>query len=297
MAEILPNSSKKLLQYILDRIDIPETKQEVGQIANLIIEHIFNLDRAEIIVDRSLNMTSKEKKMLDGYIDRVNNNEPIQYILEEAEFYGRKFMVNASVLIPRNETEELVALIVKENKEKKIKFLDIGTGSGCIAITLAKELKEPKSVAMDFDPRVIKTARANASKLDTEVEFLLIDILTEPIPGGSFDLIVSNPPYIRRSEKEQMKPNVLDHEPGMALFVNDNDPLIFYRRIGELAQAALKDGGKLYFEVNENFADDTKVMLEVMGYTSVDVIQDINGKDRIVRGLWSNDLFAQPEGF
>ena len=296
MAEILPDSTKKLLQYILNGITISESKEEISQIAYLLMSQVFNLDRAEIIVDRSLNMTAKEKKKLDESISRINDNEPIQYILGEADFHGRTFTVNPSVLIPRNETEELVALIIKENKEKKSKFLDIGTGSGCIAITLAKELKGSKAFAIDFDPRVIKMARANAAKFDTEIEFLLIDILTEPIVGSSFDFIVSNPPYVTKSEKELMKPNVLDHEPEMALFVNDHDPLIFYRRIGELAQSALKDGGKLYFEVNENFAEDTKIMLEVMDYTAVEVIRDLNGKDRIVKAVWSTDLFAKPEG-
>ena len=295
MPDILPDSSKKLLQYITDRIEINEPQTEVNSLAYMVIEHLFHIDKTEVIVDRSIYIRTKEIKALDKLISRINNNEPIQYIVGEAEFYGRKFTVDSTVLIPRPETEELVALIIKENRDKKVKFLDIGTGTGCIPITISKELKDTKPYAIDFDPRVIKTARANAAKFDVEIEFLLIDILTEPIPGGPFDVIISNPPYVRESEKGQMKPNVLEHEPHTALFVNDKDPLLYYRRIGELSQSALKDGGRLYFEVHEEFAEDIKAMLEVMEYHSVRIIKDMNDKNRIVHGLWTNDLFTKPE--
>ena len=295
MPEILPDSSKKLFQYIINGIDINEPEAEVSSIAYRVIDHLFHIDKAEVIVDRSLNITTKEKKNLDQFIMRINDHEPIQYIVGETEFYGRKFEVNSSVLIPRPETEELIALIIKENRDKKIKFLDIGTGSGCIPVTLARELRDSKAYAIDIDPRVIKTARSNAARHEVDVEFLLIDILTESIPGGPFDLIVSNPPYVLESEREHMKANVLDHEPATALFVSDKDPFLFYRRICELSQQALRDGGRLYFEVNEKYAEDIKAMMEVLDFHSVNITQDLNGKNRIVRGLWTNDLFAKPE--
>lgn len=296
MPEILPDSSKKLLQYVIDGIHIDEPKTEINSLAYRVVESLFHIDKTEVMVDRSINITSREKKAMDQFIARINNNEPLQYIVGETEFYGRKFEVNSSVMIPRPETEELVALIIKENRDKKIRFLDIGTGSGCIPVTLLRELKDAKASAIDFDPRVIKTARSNTARYEVEIEFLLIDILTEPIPGGPFDLIVSNPPYVRESEKEHMKPNVLDHEPPTALFVSDNDPMLFYRRICELSQQALKEGGRLYFEVNEYYAEDIKAMMEVMEYHSVDIVKDLNGKNRIVRGLWTDDIFAKPEG-
>ncbi|MEM7110386.1 MAG: peptide chain release factor N(5)-glutamine methyltransferase [Bacteroidota bacterium] len=296
MSEILPDSSKKLYQYIYDRITIDEPDQEVSAISYLILENQFGIDRAEVILDRSLNLSTKELKSLSQFIARVNNNEPLQYILGEAEFYGRKFNVDLSVLIPRPETEELVNLIIKENRGKKIKFLDIGTGSGCIPITLSKELKETKAYAIDVDPRTIKTARANASKFEVEVEFMLIDILTEGIPNGPYDVIVSNPPYIRESERDTMKENVKDHEPFKALFVVDNDPLLFYRRIAELSIAALKEGGRMYFEVHEAFGEDVKIMLEVLDFNEVKLIKDLNEKDRMVRATWSNDPFTKPNG-
>ncbi|MEM9856729.1 MAG: peptide chain release factor N(5)-glutamine methyltransferase [Bacteroidota bacterium] len=296
MSEILPDSSKKLYQYVFDKINIDEPEQERTAIAYLILEHQFAIAKSEVIVDRSLNISTKELKSLEQFIERVNNNEPLQYILGEAEFYGRKFNVDLSVLIPRPETEELVHLIIKENKGKKIKFLDIGTGSGCIPVTLSKELKETKAYAIDVDPRTIKTARSNALKFNVDIEFMLIDILTEDIPNVPYDVIVSNPPYIRESEREALKENVKEHEPSKALFVVDNDPLLFYRRIAELSKSALKDAGRVYFEVHENYGEDVKIMLEVLDFTEVELIKDLNEKDRIIRAVWSNDIFAQPDG-
>ncbi len=282
MSNNIPDSSKKLLQYITDQLEINEHPDEVSSIANLVLEYLFNIDRTEIILDRSINITNPQQKALDQFLSRLNDFEPIQYIIGEADFYGRKFIVNPSVLIPRQETEELVNLIVKDFTGKKIKFLDIGTGSGCIAITLLKELKGGKAFAMDIDPRVIKTARQNAERHEVSIDFLLIDIVTEPIPIQSLDVIVSNPPYVMTSEKDLMKPNVLDHEPARALFVEEDDPLIFYRRIAELSKTSLKEGGRIYFEINERFGEDVQAMLQVMDYSEVEIIKDLNNKNRFV---------------
>lgn len=283
MSHNIPDSSKKLLQHIIDEIHLEESSQEVSSIAHLILEHVFSINKTEIILDRSVNFTNAKSKELKGVIKRINTNEPVQYILGETEFYGRKFKVNTSVLIPRGETEELVALIIKENTGKKIKFLDIGTGTGCIPITLLKELKGSRAFAIDFDPRVMKTARQNVLLHDVQVEFMLMDILNEPIPVSFFDVIVSNPPYITESEKVQMKNNVLMYEPAMALFVKDSDPLLFYRRIAEQAKMVLKEHGSLYFEINERFGEDLKALLEVMDYSNVEIIQDLHGKNRVIR--------------
>lgn len=296
LSEILPDSSKKLFQYVFDKLKIEEPEEERSAITYLILEKLFGIAKAEVIVDRSLNLMVKQHRELLQFIERVNNNEPLQYILGEAEFYGRKFYVDLTVLIPRPETEELVDLIIKENRGKKIKFLDIGTGSGCIPVTLSRELKETKAYAIDVDPRTIKTARQNAIKFEVDVEFMLIDILSEDIPNGPYDVIVSNPPYIRESERQGLKENVKEHEPSKALFVKDDDPLLFYRRIAELSRIVLKDAGRLYFEVHEDFGEDVKIMLEVLDYGEVQLIKDLNEKDRIVRASWSNDPFAKPDG-
>ncbi|MEQ8478596.1 peptide chain release factor N(5)-glutamine methyltransferase [Fulvivirga sp.] len=288
MSEIIPDSSKKLLQYVINNITIDESDQEKQSLAYIIIDELFNINKSEIITDRSINISKSQGKELKAFIERINKNEPIQYILEEAEFYGRKFNVAQGVLIPRNETEELVDLIIKDSKEKKIKFLDVGTGSACIPITLIKELKLNKGYAIDFDPRVIKIARQNATRHNVDIDFLMIDILTERIPVIGLDVLVSNPPYITESEKVLMKPNVLNYEPNTALFVSDEDPLIFYQKIASAGRGCLRDEGRLYFEINERFGNQVAQLLENEGYKNIEIIQDINGKDRIVKA--SNTL-------
>lgn len=297
MSNKIPDSPKKLLQFIISEIQLDESPEEIASIAQMIIEHIFGIDQTDIISDRSINASKAQAKALNKFIGRINNHEPIQYIIGEADFYGRRFVVVPGVLIPRHETEELVHLILKENAGKKIKFLDIGTGTGCIPVTILKELKGSRGFAIDIDPRVIKTARQNAERHQVQVEFMLIDILTEPIPVNQLDLIVSNPPYVTESERELMKPNVLMHEPVRALFVTDSDPLRFYRRIAELAKSTLKEGGHLYFEINERFGADVQALLEVMDYCDVQVIKDLNGKNRMVRATNSIEVLSDPEAF
>ncbi|MTI20211.1 peptide chain release factor N(5)-glutamine methyltransferase [Fulvivirga sp. RKSG066] len=292
MSRNTPDSSKKLLQYIREQITIDESPEEINSLSHHIIDHLFEIDKNDIILDRSLNLSSAEEKALEKFLNRINQNEPIQYIIGEADFYGKKFIVNPSVLIPRPETEELVHLIVQENKGKKIKFADIGTGTGCIPITLMKELSQAKAYAIDFDPRVIRTAKQNAQRHEVSIDFMLLDILREPMPSLSLDFIVSNPPYVTYADKTAMKANVINHEPATALYVKDEDPLLFYRRIAEQSIGSLKPGGKIYFEVNEKYAEDVKALLEVMDYVDGVVIKDINGKDRIVYATYSRDIFA-----
>lgn len=288
MSEIIPDSTKKLLSWVANNIAIDESDAEKQSLALIIINTLFKIDQVEIITDRSINLSKGQIKDVKGLIERINNNEPIQYILGEADFFGRKFIVNPYVLIPRNETEELVNLILKDYREKKIKVLDVGTGSGCIPITLIKELKLAKAFAIDFDPRVIKVAKQNAEKFNVDIDFMMVDVLDEKFPIHGLDVIVSNPPYVRESEKLVMKSNVLDHEPGTALFVNDENPLIFYDRIAEHALESLKEDGRLYLEINEQFGNKVRFMLEQKGFKNVGLFQDLNGKDRIVRA--SNSL-------
>ncbi|UII34314.1 peptide chain release factor N(5)-glutamine methyltransferase [Fulvivirga ulvae] len=292
MSRNIPDSSKKLLKYITDEIQLEESTEEVLSIAYMIMEHVFNLDKAEIILDRSINVANSKARELNEFIKRINTHEPVQYIIGQTEFYGREFKVDKGVLIPRGETEELVHLIINENHGKRIKLLDIGTGTGCIPITLLKELRGSRAFAIDYDPRAMKVARKNAELHKVQIEFLLIDILNEPIPVQSLDVIVSNPPYVTESDKLLMKPNVLKYEPAMALFVEDSDPLLYYRRIAELAKSTLKEHGILYFEINERFGEDVQALLEIMDYSKVQVIKDLHGKDRIVRASNSVNVLS-----
>lgn len=289
MSSNIPDSSKKLLRYIKESIQLDESEEELNSLSSYILEHLFSIDRNEIILDRSINLSSSQIKSLHKFLERINQHEPIQYIIGEADFYGRKFLVNPSVLIPRSETEELVYLIAQEFKGKKPKFADIGTGTGCIPITLMKEFAGAKAFAIDFDPRVIRTAKQNAQKHEVAIDFMLLDILREQLPLQSLDFVVSNPPYVTYADKELMKQNVINHEPATALYVKDEDPLLFYRRIAELAVKSLKPGGKIFFEVNERFADDVKELLEVMDYVEGVVSKDLNGRDRMVHAKYSGD--------
>jgi release factor glutamine methyltransferase len=229
-------------------------------------------------------MSKDQATTLMKYIDRLNQGEPVQYILGEAYFYGRPFIVNPNVLIPRGETEELVELILEENSAKRLRVFDIGTGSACIPVTLAKERPGIKCFALDFSPRALKVARQNAERYSVHIEFYLIDILKEDIPVDHLDIVVSNPPYIPESERENLDRNVKDFEPSTALFIPDEDPILFFRQIASLAKSSLKPGGRLYFEIHESFGEQVSEMLLELGYTEVRIAPDIHGKDRVVRG-------------
>lgn len=223
-----------------------------------------------------------EKLIAD--FERLKTGEPIQYILGKGPFYGREFIVTPDTLIPRNETEELVHLIIKENPKPKLRILDVGTGTGCIPISLALELKEPEVYGIDISEEALKIASLNAENLKAKVNFEKCDILTQVPKTRILDILVSNPPYIPIEEKGLMHRNVIDFEPELALFVTDEDPLIFYQKIAEKGKDLLKPGGKLYFEINERYGLLVSELLKILGYQSVKVHKDLNGKDRIVVG-------------
>jgi len=212
--------------------------------------------------------------------------EPIQYILGEAPFYGRNFSVSRDTLIPRNETEELVYRILKENPELGLRVLDLGTGTGCIPITLALELQAPEVYALDVSLAALEVARKNAAQLGAQVQFLEGDLLGATPNLDLFDVLVSNPPYVPFRDREEMHANVLNFEPHVALFVTDEDPLLFYRAIGSWGQQLLKKGGKLYLEIYEHLSEELVQLLQSMGYTQVNVHQDLNGKNRMVTCYW-----------
>ena len=222
---------------------------------------------------------------IEPILKRLKTKEPLQYVLEEAWFYNYPFTVNSSVLIPRPETEELVEWILQycKNSNENLDLLDIGTGSGCIGITLKKKLNQATITALDISEEALKTAAENAIKLDAEISFLQSNVLDK----SNWDLyplvniIVSNPPYIAHAEKEAMHGNVVEHEPHLALFVADTDPLIFYRKIAELGLLKLKPGGAVFLELNERFGNETATLFQERGYQTT-IKKDMQGKDRML---------------
>ncbi|MEG2513888.1 MAG: peptide chain release factor N(5)-glutamine methyltransferase, partial [Bacteroidaceae bacterium] len=216
---------------------------------------------------------------------RLQKHEPIQYIIGSTIFYGLKLKVDRNVLIPRPETAELVEMIIEENAERTLKIVDIGTGSGCIALSLSAHLPLAEVSAWDISEGALQLAKQNAETLSLKVHFEQRDALNLPVIKEKYDVIVSNPPYVRESEKAEMETNVLDWEPALALFVSDEDPLLFYRKIAEFGKQSLLPNGTIYFEINQTFGQQTKEMMEQLGYTQVEIIKDMFGKDRIAKAV------------
>ncbi len=279
-------STKQLYDYFFRRLEVYD-ERERRQITEIVLEYFLDVDRTSILVDSAIEPVSDELKQdFRNVAKRINALEPVQYVLGEARFYGFDFFVTPDVLIPRPETEELVDAIQKQYKQTdNPKIIDIGTGSGCIAISLALLLPNADISALDISEKAIEIAKDNIEENEVEVKLYCGDVLTNDLPENEYDVIVSNPPYITEKEKELMSSNVLDHEPHLALFVPDDKPLLFYERIAELGLKSLKKGGKLYFEINEQFAKETQAMLVSKGYKNVEVIQDLQDKDRIVVGI------------
>ena len=276
--------SRRLFQQLLQVFTLPESKAEKEAILGLVLEHALNLSRTEVMKGMNVNV---DMDHLQGIVRRLNQHEPVQYILGEAEFFGRKFKVDPSVLIPRPETELMVEYVVnhyKKTGQKEIVILDIGTGSGCIAITLALEIPMAKVIATDISSGALLTAKENAERLGATVQFHLHDILNDEIKFGPFDVVLSNPPYIPESEKGTMAQNVTENEPFQALYVPDSDPLLFHKAIAEKAFRAFKPDGLLVAEINERMGKQTSGVFETAGYKYVKVIQDLDGKDRFVAG-------------
>jgi release factor glutamine methyltransferase len=257
---------------------------EVESFISMIFNFVFGYSKREMILNADQSLPESTILKINEIISRLKNFEPIQYIFGEAEFYGLTFKVQPGVLIPRFETEELVDLIIKREQNSTIKILDIGTGSGCIAISLKKHLPKSELWCCDISDKALEITRQNAELNKVEVKLEKFDVLGHSnfIERG-FDLIVSNPPYVTNKEKLVMRKNVLNFEPSLALFVPDDDPLLFYRAIVQKAKKLLNTKGKLYFEINEDFGNDISALLVKNGF-DVEVIKDINGKDRIVYG-------------
>lgn len=273
--------SNKLFQQLLEGLTLQETRDEKEAILFWVLEHTLKLSRTEVMRGKTMDIDNDQ---IQAILHRLNQHEPVQYILGEADFYGRKFKVDPSVLITRPETELLVGYAINHFKkdQKEITVLDIGTGSGCIAITLALEIPSSKVIATDISAGALLTAKENAQGLGADVEFHLHNILKDKMDFGYLDLVVSNPPYIMESEKSTMALNVTEYEPPQALFVPDSDPLLFFRIITEKAFHVLKPQGVVIVEINERFGEETMALLQSIGFKNVNVLQDLSNKDRII---------------
>ncbi|GAB2624928.1 peptide chain release factor N(5)-glutamine methyltransferase [Emticicia sediminis] len=286
-------SSKQLYDNLLQQITAYES-QEAKEIVFWLMEFYLGLRKIDILSDKSF------EKAIDwaSIIERLNTNEPIQYILGETEFYGRRLLVNASVLIPRPETEELVKYIVEKQKKQfpvtnnQLSILDIGTGSGCIAISLAKELPNFKVTAYDISEKALETAQRNAELNKADVIFEKVDILSSQLSiingrrsAYPLSIIVSNPPYVTKQEIDRMQKNVLDFEPHLALFVEDAEPLIFYEAIANFAFNNLTENGLVAVEINEALGEETADVFRRKGFSEVEIIKDIHQKNRFVSAV------------
>jgi release factor glutamine methyltransferase len=257
--------------------------EEITSIIDIIFKHLMNFKKFEVILHLDTLVPDAIKTQIYNIIQQLKRNKPIQYILGSTEFYGLPFFIDEAVLIPRPETEELVYWIVNDYRGTKPRIIDIGAGSGCIAIALAKLLPEAVVHAADVSEKALENAHRNASLNKVSVEFHQLDILSEQLPNfDPFDIIVSNPPYVTMSQKEQIEANVLDYEPHLALFVPENDPLIFYRAIGKFARERLKNNGNLYFEINEDMPDETAACMEQLKFR-VELKKDMHNKKRMLK--------------
>lgn len=279
------------IRYIRQSLQPFYPEGEIKSLIRLLMERICGIAPHQLLLGKGKELSETERERITEIVNGLKKSVPVQYLLGTADFYGREFKVNPSVLIPRPETEELVDMILKDLRQKPatvpIHILDMGTGSGCIAITLAAELPQAHVTAIDISPEALETACTNAVRLNAQVKFCQADMLSTPtvekaVPG-KFDLIVSNPPYVWVSEKANMKKNVLDYEPPAALFVDDSDPLLFYRAIARFGKKHLREGGTIYFEINALCGKEMKELLQREGYRNICLLQDLSGKDRIIK--------------
>ncbi|MFY0599390.1 MAG: peptide chain release factor N(5)-glutamine methyltransferase [Cyclobacteriaceae bacterium] len=258
-------------------------EREADAVVNLLFEELLQIQKIDRLTDKDSLISDQQRALLDKAKVRLLNHEPVQHIIGHAHFYKSIFKVNEHALIPRPETEELVDLIIKENTSINLSVLDIGTGTGCIPISLALGMNQPKVLALDVSDEALCLAKENAFSNSASVEFKKVDILTDEIPWVNLDIIVSNPPYIPEAEKENMDQNVTEFEPDLALFVPNDDSLIFYRTIAKKAMVSLKEMGKLYLEIHEDFGNQTRQLLQETGFNEVTLLRDLQGKDRMIK--------------
>ena len=279
-----------LTHYIRQELEGVYTPSEISVLNRLILGEIYGTSFASITEDKFSNLSGLQARKLEDILSRLKMGEPHQYVFGKSEFYGIEFRLTPDVLIPRPETEELVEWVLSENNAaERIMILDIGTGSGCIAVALAKKLSNAVIDAWDLSERAISVAADNASRNGVEVHFTRRDILQPFSSEASYDVIVSNPPYVMESEKGTMERNVISFEPHEALFVPDDNPLLFYERIAWLAIETLNKRGRLYFEINRSKGEVICEMLQEKGFTEVELRKDISGNARMIRALKPDD--------
>jgi release factor glutamine methyltransferase len=279
-------------QYIFhEKLDAIYGIKEVDSFFYILTEYFLNLKRIDIALNPNIDLNKNQVNLFEQALNRLLLDEPIQYIVGETEFYSLKFKVSNNTLIPRPETEELVEWIINTHKnQKEINILDIGTGSGCIAISLAKHLPLANVFALDISKDALEVAKQNAERNLVNLTFINTNILNKLLwdkqfNQTQFDVIVSNPPYVRQLEKKEMKGNVLNHEPELALFVEDNNPLQFYKAISEFSKIKLKPKGALYFEINQYLGAEMKQLLKDFSFKEIELKQDIFKNDRMIKGL------------
>jgi release factor glutamine methyltransferase len=281
---------KQLLMQLYEIYD----EREASNIANLVMENITGFCKVDRVVNKQSGLKEKQIKLLNEYTDQLLQHKPVQYVLHEAWFAGLKLYVDENVLIPRPETEELVEWIIADlltTHYSPFTMLDIGTGSGCIPIALKKKLPFVEVYALDISESALNIAKQNALIQETEINFHLLNILDKNLwkQLSNFDIIVSNPPYVKKTEASSMNKNVLQYEPHLALFVDDEDPLKFYRAIAEFGMNHLNKNGKLFFEINETLGKEVTELLQQLGYSNIELRTDLQGKDRMVKASLNGD--------
>lgn len=279
--------AKKLIS---DRLSSIYSRQEIESLSRLIFKKITGFTRLQVHLNQHETISAANLAQIKEITDRLTQFEPIQYILGETEFYGLTLRVNRAVLIPRPETEELVDWIIQDCRLRNPAILDIGTGSGCIPISMMKNIPGASAEGWDISTDALMVAKENAEINHVEINFILADILSPGLPSHpkKFDIIVSNPPYVTISEQTLMSSNVIDYEPHIALFVPDAEALVFYRAIADMAQISLKPGGNLYFEINEKYGHEITELLISKGFINILLKKDINGKARMIKAEQGN---------
>ncbi len=275
---------RQLIALFQSQLNEIYAQEEIRNFISLMLDYKLNYSKVDLLMKQDDDLSAEVILYCEEALTKLRNHIPIQYILGETEFYGLKFKVNPSVLIPRPETEELVHWIIEDCTMLRPDILDIGTGSGCIPITLKKNILQAKVQGWDISEDALSTARNNASINKVLVDFNKQNALELESINEVFDIIVSNPPYVLEKEKELMHNNVLINEPHLALFVPDKEPLLFYRAIAEFAKSNLKQNGKLYFEINEAFGAETVELMQQLGFKNIVLKKDLFGKDRMVKG-------------
>lgn len=275
---------KELAQNLIDRLSTVYETREAGNIVHELLHQQLGIDRVQLSINQAFELKAADQEQLETTIARLQKHEPLQHVLGATEFYGLHLKTDGRALIPRPETEELVHWILEENRNTGLEVLDIGTGTGCIPIVLAKEMNKAEVSAMDISSDALALASENAALNQVTVHFKQADILKQAL-DQSYDIIVSNPPYIPVADKAEMHTNVLEFEPGLALFVPDETPLLFYERIGYLAAQYLKPGGKLYFEIHHAYGQAVCDLLKDLGFDTVDLRKDLQGNDRMIKAI------------